>query len=250
MEAQPSRRLSCGVVILTAQRELLLCHVTGQDHWDLPKGGAHVGESPLQAALRETREETGLHLDAHALLDLGRLEYRPKTDLHLFATLMPRCDVGRLHCESHFAEAATGARLPEMDGYDWFAFEHVAAACTPKMAAVLCARIDLRALPDMCFDTDPLVRREVAERLPLDQLRLLVADSDLRVRYRVAERIAEEELVALLDDPEPAIRELAAERIGKVAHLAHRLVPRARVLRLASETPTTPSETGAKERKP
>ena len=26
---------------------MLLCHVTGQDHWDLPKGGAHDGESAL-----------------------------------------------------------------------------------------------------------------------------------------------------------------------------------------------------------
>lgn len=41
------RRLSCGILILNAQQELLLCHVTGQDHWDLPKGGAHDDESPL-----------------------------------------------------------------------------------------------------------------------------------------------------------------------------------------------------------
>ncbi len=146
MEAPPSRRLSCGVVILSAQRELLLCHVTGQGHWDLPKGGAHAGETPLQAALRETHEETGLQLDGRSLLDLGRLDYRPKKDLHLFAALMPRFDVDGLRCASHFAEVATGVRRPEMDGYGWFAFERVAAACTPKMAAVLCARIDLRKL--------------------------------------------------------------------------------------------------------
>ena len=53
MEAFAPRRLSCGILVLNGQRELLLCHVTGQDHWDLPKGGAHADESPLQAALRE-----------------------------------------------------------------------------------------------------------------------------------------------------------------------------------------------------
>jgi len=42
---QPPRRLSCGVVIVNDAHELLLCHVTGHDHWDLPKGGAMAGET-------------------------------------------------------------------------------------------------------------------------------------------------------------------------------------------------------------
>jgi 8-oxo-dGTP pyrophosphatase MutT (NUDIX family) len=146
MDLFAPRRLSCGILILTGQRELLLCHVTGQDHWDLPKGGAHEGESPLQAALRETREETGLALAAEALRDLGRLDYRPKKDLHLFATLMPRFDLAGLRCESQFAQFATGRRLPEMDGYDWVRFEQIGERCTPKMAAVLRGRLDLQGL--------------------------------------------------------------------------------------------------------
>lgn len=146
MDPFTPRRLSCGILILNAQHELLLCHVTGQDHWDLPKGGAHDGESPLQAALRETREETGLQLEAAALLELGRLDYRPKKDLHLYATLMPRFDVATLRCESHFAQWGTGRRLPEMDGYDWFGFERIGELCTGKMTAVLCGRLNLHQL--------------------------------------------------------------------------------------------------------
>jgi 8-oxo-dGTP pyrophosphatase MutT (NUDIX family) len=140
------RKLSCGIVIVNDASELLLCHVTGQAHWDLPKGGAAPGEGPLLAALRETREETGLVLEAANLLDLGCQPYRTRKDLHLFATRLPRIDVTQLRCESRFDDAFTGARLPEMDGYAWVGFDAVAARCTRKMAAVLLERLDLPAL--------------------------------------------------------------------------------------------------------
>lgn len=140
------KRLSCGVLILSPARELLLCHVTGQHHWDLPKGGIHAGESPLEAALRETQEETGLRLDGAALHELGRFGYRPRKDLHLFATLMPRFDVSKLHCDSQFADLASGRRLPEMDDFAWFGFGDVSRHCGGKMAAVLSHKIDLGRL--------------------------------------------------------------------------------------------------------
>lgn len=146
LEFLAHRRLSCGVVIVNDEHELLLCHVTGQNHWDLPKGGIDAGENPLQAALRETREETGLRLAAHELVDLGRLSYTAKKDLHLFATRTPRFDIATLRCESHFADRASGRHLPEMDGFGWFSFSRVGALCTPKMAQVLSGRLDLAQL--------------------------------------------------------------------------------------------------------
>ena len=140
------RKLSCGIVVLNDEAELLLCHVTGHDHWDLPKGGALAGERPLQTALRETREECGLDLDPAMLVDLGRLPYRARKDLHLFGALLPRGDTRTLHCESRFIDGATGARLPEMDDFGWFAFDRVPQLCTRKLSAVLCGRLDLPAL--------------------------------------------------------------------------------------------------------
>jgi 8-oxo-dGTP pyrophosphatase MutT (NUDIX family) len=140
------KRISCGVVVVNDQAELLLCHVTGQNHWDLPKGGPNDGETPLQAALRETLEETGLALDAAGLLDLGQMPYRMRKDLHLFATRLQRIDPGLLHCESRFSDALTGARLPEMDGFGWFPFADIPQLCSPKLAAVLTERLDLPGL--------------------------------------------------------------------------------------------------------
>jgi len=152
MDVFAPKRLSCGVLILNKERELLLCHVTGHRHWDLPKGGIDVGESPLQAALRETQEETGLGLDADALLDLGRFDYWPRKELHLFATLMPRLDVATLSCASHFCDPASGRSLPEMDDFGWFGFGEAPRLCSTKMAAVLVGKLELsRLLAQLMF---------------------------------------------------------------------------------------------------
>ena len=140
------RRLSCGIVLLTEASEILLCHVTGQRHWDLPKGGIHPGESARQAALRETHEETGLHLAAAALLDLGRHAYTGRKDLHLFATLSARIDPRRMHCDSCFVERVSGRTRPEMDDFGWFAIARVETLCTPKLADLLATRLDLDAV--------------------------------------------------------------------------------------------------------
>ena len=142
------RRLSCGIVIFAPTRELLLCHVTGQRHWDLPKGGINDGETPRQAAVRETAEEAGLVFAPDSLLDLGRFAYTAKKDLHLFATRSERVDPKRLCCESTFIERGSSRRLPEMDGFGWFALGRIAELCTPRMATVLSASIDLGAVMD------------------------------------------------------------------------------------------------------
>jgi predicted NUDIX family NTP pyrophosphohydrolase len=146
MDMSVTKRLSCGVIILNAERELLLCHVTRQHHWDLPKGISGVGESPHEAALRETQEETGLCFETAALIDLGRFEYRPRKDLHLFATLSPRLDVTTLRCTSHYFDLASGHRLPEMDDFGWFGFAQALRRCSLSMATVLSNKLDLDLL--------------------------------------------------------------------------------------------------------
>ena len=151
-------RLSCGTVVLLESRELLLCHVTGQGHWDLPKGGIHAGETPIEAALRETHEETGLRLRAEVLLDIGQHAYTSKKDLHLFACLSHRIDPRELHCPSSFIDRLSGRSRPEMDGFGWFGFDRIESLCTPKLAALLVRRLDLAAIVE---------RLDVARREPL-----------------------------------------------------------------------------------
>jgi 8-oxo-dGTP pyrophosphatase MutT (NUDIX family) len=137
------RSLSCGIVVLLETHELLLCHVTGQRQWDLPKGGIQAGETEREAALRETREETGLMLASDVLFDLGRHAYTAKKDLHLFACVSARVDARELRCTSCFVDRLSGRARPEMDGFGWFGFDRIGALCTPKLAHVLTAALEL-----------------------------------------------------------------------------------------------------------
>jgi len=141
--------------VLLESRELLLCHVTGQRHWDLPKGGIQAGETPIDAALRETHEETGLRLGADALLDIGRHGYTSRKDLHLFAAPSERVDPLSLCCESTFVERGSSRRLPEMDGFGWFSIDRLPDLCTSRMAAVLTQALDLGRVVDALQPPQP-----------------------------------------------------------------------------------------------
>ncbi len=55
-------RLGCAVIIPDEQGRILLQKRTDGDWWSLPAGGMEPGETPIQTAIRETREETGLEI--------------------------------------------------------------------------------------------------------------------------------------------------------------------------------------------
>ena len=58
---KPPHRLSSGVVVVSlAQRKLKYLLLRAYRNWDFPKGLVESGEEPIDAALREVREETTL----------------------------------------------------------------------------------------------------------------------------------------------------------------------------------------------
>jgi ADP-ribose pyrophosphatase YjhB (NUDIX family) len=58
---------SVSVVVTNDADEILLIHRTDNDYWALPGGAVDIGESLPQAAVRETREETGVHCEITGL---------------------------------------------------------------------------------------------------------------------------------------------------------------------------------------
>jgi 8-oxo-dGTP diphosphatase len=98
------KKLGAAAIILDEQgRVLLVKHGYGRLNWDLPGGGSEAGESIVETAVREVREETGLHVLAQHTTGIY---YDPQADMLHFAFL----------CQSHdtaVAPRSTGGEITE-----------------------------------------------------------------------------------------------------------------------------------------
>ena len=53
---------SCGCVVLNEKNQVLLIHHNA-GHWDFPKGHVEEGETEVQTAIREVKEETNMDVE-------------------------------------------------------------------------------------------------------------------------------------------------------------------------------------------
>ncbi|MCO5995775.1 NUDIX domain-containing protein [Actinoallomurus rhizosphaericola] len=61
---------SVNVVVANDQGEILLIRRTDNDNWAVPGGAIDLGESLAQAAVRETKEETGIDCEITGLVGI------------------------------------------------------------------------------------------------------------------------------------------------------------------------------------
>lgn len=58
----PGKRMGAGAIFFNEKGELLILKPIYKDRWTVPGGTVENEESPMQACLREIREETGLNV--------------------------------------------------------------------------------------------------------------------------------------------------------------------------------------------
>jgi len=114
--------ISCGVILTDGEVLLSIIPWGKRTQRDLPKGRMDSGEHPIETALREVQEETGLLLEADDLIDLGSFDYTEFKELHLFLCYKEHLPETRtLSCESYFRNEF-GKDVPEAVGFEYLPF--------------------------------------------------------------------------------------------------------------------------------
>lgn len=113
------KAISCGVIIIDkATGQLLACHPSCHPwrpgNYDIPKGHVEAGETHIDTALRELKEEANITLKKEDLFDCGLFLYTKYKDLHLYVA-ETAVDLQKLSCSTYFSFEG---RMPlEVDGY-------------------------------------------------------------------------------------------------------------------------------------
>jgi 8-oxo-dGTP pyrophosphatase MutT (NUDIX family) len=114
-----TKQLSVGTIITDGQY-ILGCRPYGRKEakysYDLPKGHLEEGETYIETAVRECKEETGFDLWPDHLVSLGNFQYIPTKDLYLFLVAVDFLpEHSTLKCTSYFE--VNGKSVPEVIGY-------------------------------------------------------------------------------------------------------------------------------------
>ena len=122
--------IAAGIFLVRKDGKLLVCHPTNHkpDFWSIPKGKVEEGESFVNAAIRETFEETNIELSE--CKNLRRLE--PVTYTHKKKMLHPflllerenvEYDWGAFELKCNSCVPLDRGGFPEMDEYKWVTIE-------------------------------------------------------------------------------------------------------------------------------
>lgn len=128
-------KVTCGVLFIK-EGKLLVGHVTGQKHWDIPKGKQEEGETVFEAAVREVHEETGIEINEHDLKPLGEYPYRRGKQIYMFVYCGEH--IKAKHCK----EAIKDFEVQELDDFMYVGLDEAHKFLNERM---------LRAVGRSCF---------------------------------------------------------------------------------------------------
>ena len=140
-----AKTIAAGIFLVNKEGYILICHPTNHaaDFWSIPTGKVEEGESLVDAAIRETFEETNIDLsECSGLKAMDAVTYTHKKKvLNPFIAWEPQnkevdWSAFDIKCNSNVPEDRGG--FPEMDGYKWVSIEE--------------ARILLHSLQATCLD--------------------------------------------------------------------------------------------------
>ena len=129
-------------IIFDEQGRVLLSHRRDLDAWNLPGGGVESGELPTEAAVRETREETGLDVVVERLVGVYGKQGKDEV---VFA----------------FACRVVGEQIAATDEADesrYFAIEDIPANTSPKQVERIRDAAEGHSQPVFRVQTGPSTR--------------------------------------------------------------------------------------------
>ncbi len=153
-ELRPRRhRQAARVVITDSERVLLLADtdpgLPGSRWWVTPGGGIDPGESPLEAAIREVAEETGLAVAPELLR--GPVAVRTVVHGYSDQVLSQQESFFVLLVEEAFEVQPAGLTPDEqitLDGWDWLPLAGLSGMAEPVWPANLPELVALAARPE------------------------------------------------------------------------------------------------------
>lgn len=129
------KAITCGIII-TDTRGYLICHPTRSKWWDIPKGQMEPGESYVETAIRELREETGLVVAPEQLTLLGKYNYKPKKDLVLYYWQVDiMFNIELMSCSATVEK--NGIIFPEMDKFKIVTKNDMIKQVNPSLSKLL-----------------------------------------------------------------------------------------------------------------
>lgn len=133
-------------VIITDGKAMLGLVPFGQakklsNNLDIPKGNIDEGETDIDAAVRECKEETGLILQAENLDLVGKFDYNAQKQLVIYIARMKLPKLSTLKCTSFLSKF----RAPEVVGYRIVEYKDIENSFFPNLSKVIIKALSLRS---------------------------------------------------------------------------------------------------------